>query len=135
MYTADKHSKMLNMTARLAIEIRNIPGWNVDWNDRAPQRDPATLTISNLLPSEGDGTELEKRAVNHIMHFLVEEFPSLSDLQPLLPSSKTDPVGKSNVVPMKILFKEEKYKSETTEILTRLVKEADLSGKPEVIYM
>lgn len=126
---------MLNMTARLAIEIRNIPGWNIDWNDRTPQRDPATLTISNLLPSEGDGTELEKRAVNHIMHFLVEEFPSLSHLQSLLPSSETDPVGKSNVVPIKILFKEEKYKSETTEILTRLVKEADLSGKPEVIYM
>ena len=135
MYTADKHSKMLNMTARLAIEIRNIPDWNVDWNDRAPQRDPATLTISDLLPSENDGTELEKRAVNHVMHILVEEFPSLSDLQPLLPSSETDPVGESNVVPMKILFKDEKYKSETTEILTRLVKDADLSGKPELLYM
>jgi hypothetical protein len=35
---------------------------------------------------------------------------------------------------MKILFKDEKYKSETTEILTRLVKDAELSGKPEV-YM
>ena len=37
-------------------------------------------------------------------------------------------MGKSNVVPMKILFKDEKYKSETTEILTRLVKDAELSG-------
>ena len=66
------------------------------------------------------------------MHILVEEFPSLADLKPVLPPSDSPAMGKSNVVPMKILFKDEKYKSETTEILTRLVKDAELSGKPEV---
>ena len=126
MLTTDKHSKMLNMTARLAVEIRNLPDWDVDWNDTAPQRDLATVTISDLLPGEADGTELQKRAVHHIMHILVEEFPSLANLQAILPSSDAHAVG---VVPMKILFKDEKYKSETTEILARLVKDA---GKPEV---
>ena len=100
-------------------------------NDTAPQHDPATLTISDLLPGAADGTELQKRAVHHIMHILVEEFPYV---EPVLPSSDTCIVGKSNVVPMKILFKDEKYKSKTNEILTRLVKDAELSGKPEV-YM
>jgi hypothetical protein len=32
--------------------------WNVDWNDTAPQHDPAALTISDLLLGEADGTEL-----------------------------------------------------------------------------
>ena len=132
MLTTDKHSKMFNMTARLAVEMRNLPDWDVDWNDTAPQRDPATMTISDLLPGEADGTMLQKRAVYHIMHVLVEEFPSLTDLQQVLPSSDTHAVGRSNVVPMKILFNDEKYKSETTEILTRLVKDANLSAKPEV---
>lgn len=130
----DKHSTMLNMTARLAVEIRNLPDWEIDWDDTTPQRDPATLTISDLLPGEADGTELQKRAMCYIMHILVEEFPSLADLQPFLPSSDTPAMGActSNVVPMKILFKDEKYRSETTEILTKLVEDANLSGKPEV---
>ena len=68
------------------------------------------------------------------MHTLVEEFSSLADLRPFLPTPDTPAMGtcKSHVVPMKILFKDEKYKSETTEILTRLVEDANLSGKPEV---
>ena len=35
---------------------------------------------------------------------------------------------------MKILFRDEKYKSETIEILLQLAKDAELSGKPEVLY-
>ena len=136
--TSDKHSTMLNMTARLAIEMRNLPDWEVDWDDVTPQRDPATLTISDLLPGEADGVELQKRAVVHVMRVLVEEFPALSYLDPLLPTEES-PDSRSNVVPMKILFKDEKYIAETTEILTRLATDAELSGKPEVhmykIYM
>ena len=135
MLTTDKHSKMLNMTARLAVEIRNLPDWDVDWNDTAPQRDLATVTISDLLPGEADGTELQKRAVHHIMHILVEEFPSLANLQAVLPSSHAHAVGRSNVVPMKILFKDEKYKSETTEILARLVKDAIYQENQRYTYM
>ena len=128
----DKHSEMLNMTARLAIEIKNLPDWEVDWNDTTPQRDPTKLTISNLLPSEADGAELEKRAVQHIMHTLVEEFSCLADLQSLLPPNHSQNASRSNVVPMKVLFKDEKFKSETIDILSRLVTDAELSGKPEV---
>ena len=51
-------SRMLNVTARLAIEIKNLLHWVIDWTDNAPQRDPASLTISDLLPSEADGQEL-----------------------------------------------------------------------------
>ena len=35
--TTDKHSTMLNMTARLAVEIRNLPDWEIDWEDTTPQ--------------------------------------------------------------------------------------------------
>ena len=126
-----KHSTMLDMTARLAIEMRNLPDWEVDWDDVTPQR--LTLTISDLLPGEADGVELQKRAVVHVMRVLVEEFPALSYLDALLPTEESPDISRSNVVPMKILFKDEKYIAETTEILTRL------SGKPEVhmykIYM
>ena len=123
---------MLNMTARLAVEMKNLPDWEVDWKDTTPQRDSATLTISDLLPGEADGVELEKRAVRHVMQILAEEFPSLADFKSLLPPDNSSDASKSNVVPMKLLFKDEKFKSETIEILTRLVTDAELSGKPEV---
>ena len=93
---------MLNVTARLAVEIRHLPDWEVDWNDTTPQRDPSTLTITDILPSEGDGQELNKRAVQYVTHFLVSEFGCLDHLKPLVPD-KDSPhvVEKSNVVPMK----------------------------------
>ena len=120
------------MTARLAVEVKNLPDWEVDWDGTTPQRDTATLTISDLLPSEADGVELEKRAVRHIMHVLAEEFPCLDALKSLLPPDDNSDASRSTVVPMKILFKDEKYKSETIELLRRLVTAAELSGKPEV---
>lgn len=133
MYTIpDKHATMLNLTARIAVEMKNLPDWDVDWNDRAPQRDPQSLTISDFLPNEADGIELKRRATLHIMRILTEEFPALAHLQALLPAPEQVRRDKSNVVPMKILFKDEKYKSETIEILTQIVKDAELSGKPEV---
>ena len=128
---ADKHSTMLNMTARLAIEMRYLPQWEVEWDDETPQRDPVTLTISDLLPGDIDGRVLQKRAVLHIMSILIE-FPSLSYLSSLMPAEEHINVKRSNVVLMKILFKDEKYKAETIDILGQLVCDAELSGKPEV---
>ncbi|MCG8620660.1 MAG: hypothetical protein MJE68_01495 [Proteobacteria bacterium] len=56
-------------------------------------------------------------------------FQSLSDLKEFVPSRElVHPVEKSVVVPMKILFKDEKYKSETIEILQQLMADADLKG-------
>ena len=60
---------MLNMTARLAIEIRNLPDWEIDWDDTTPQRDPATLTISDLLPGEADGVELRREQFTTLCAF------------------------------------------------------------------
>ena len=66
------------------------------------------------------------------MHTLVEEFPALTYLQALLPSlPERVGRGRSNVVLMKILFKDEK--SETIEILSQLTEAAELSGKSEVL--
>ena len=76
---------MLNMTSRLAVDIRFMPNWEVDWMDTTPQRDTATLTISDLLPDENDGLVLQKRANEYIMRFLTTEYQNLSYLQPLLP--------------------------------------------------
>lgn len=42
------------------------------------------------------------------------------------------PVQKSEVVPMKLLLKDEKYKSETIDILTQLYSDANLSGDHQV---
>ena len=131
---ADKHATMLNMTARLAVEIKVLPDWDVDWSDTAPQRDPASLRISDILPTNDDGIMLRKKATQHIMQVLVDDFPSLADLKQLLPTPVRVSGTRSNVVPMKILFQDEKYKSETIDILTRLVKDAELSGKPEVYH-
>jgi hypothetical protein len=117
------------MTARLAVKIRHLPDWEIDWTDATPQRDSATLTISDLLPIENDGLELHKRAVQHVMQFLVKEFSSLNYLESLVPSDDSpQSVNKSSVIPMKIT--DDIY---TIDILERLVTDADLSGKLEVL--
>ena len=46
--STDKHSTMLNLTARLAVDIRHLPDWEIDWDNNTPQRDPATLTINTF---------------------------------------------------------------------------------------
>ena len=68
------------------------------------------------------------------MSFLVEKLSSVSYLASLFPpeDAPTHPICKTTAVPMKILFKDEKLKSKTTEILDRLAVDAQLSGKPEV---
>ena len=97
---------MLNLTARLAVQIQHLPDWEIDWNDTTPQRDPSTLTITDILPNEGDGQKLKKRAVQYVMQFLVTEFSCLNHLESFL-QNKESPhcVNKSNVVPIKMLLK------------------------------
>ena len=75
---------MLNVTAWLAVEIETLPDWDVNWNNTAPQRDPATLGISDILPGNDNGIILRKRATEHIIQVLVH-FPSLAALKQLLP--------------------------------------------------
>ena len=35
----------LHNAARLAIEMRYLPEWEINWDDDTPQRDLATVTI------------------------------------------------------------------------------------------
>lgn len=55
IFHVDKHAAMLNMTTTVAVEIKTLPDWDVDWNNTAPQCGPVTLGISDLLPGNGDG--------------------------------------------------------------------------------
>ena len=116
---------MLNLTAPLALDF--------DWSDTHPQQSRQLLTISNFLPSEDNAQQLKKRAILYMMEFLATEFKSLADLKQFIPLQQSlHPVQKSVVVPMKVLFKDEKYKSETIDILTQLNTDAQLTGNPQV---
>ena len=131
----DHHSSMMNLTSRLAIKIQHTPDFQFDWSDTAPQRPRKSLTIEDFLPNENDATILKQRAVHYMMGFLVETFSSLNHLAKLVPETQSvHPVTKSKVVPMKILFKDEKYKSETIDILSQLMCDANLSGSHQVHY-
>ena len=125
---------MLNLTSRIAVQIQNLPDWDIDWTDTRPQKPRSSLTCSHFLPNDSDAAELHKRAIQRIMEVLVSEFISPSDLQTFLPPQESPhATSKSVVVPMQIVFKDEKYKSETTEILSNLMKDAAPDGQPQVI--
>lgn len=132
---ADHHSTMTNLTSRLAINIRYLPDFQFSWSDCTPQQPRSSLTIDAFLPSEVDAAILKERSVCYLMRFLVETFNNLKHLSKLIPQMEPlHPVVKSEVVPMKILFKDEKYKSATIEILTQLLDDASLSGDQQVNY-
>ena len=70
-----------------------------------------------------------------MMNFLVREFRDLARLKECVPEEvPLHPVEKSEVVPMKVLFKDEKYTSETIDILTQLKEDADLTGDGQVLH-
>ena len=102
----DRHSSMLNAIARLAIAIQNFPDFEFSWSDSQPQRSRTSLSVSDFLPTESDGIVLQERATVYMMEFLVTHFSSLAGLLP--PKEQVHPVQKSHVVPMKLLFKDEK---------------------------
>ena len=129
----DRHSSMLNITSRLAIRLRYLPEWEFDWSDMQPQRSRESLTISDFLPDEHDAAELRTRAIQYIMCFLVQTFNGLHDLAQFVPEQQSlHPTVKSEVVPMKVLFKDEKYTAETIDILTQLVEDGNLQGSCQV---
>ena len=119
---------MINATSRLAVNIRYVPD-STNWEDTTAQRTRQSLTINDFTPTDRDGIVLQQYATHYVVEFLVSAFQSLSDLKEFVPSRElVHPVEKSVVVPMKILFKDEKYKSETIEILQQLMADADLKG-------
>ena len=67
------------------------------------------------------------------MEFLVEHFPDLAHLKKYIPTVEPlHPPQKSEVVPMKLLFKDEKLKTDTIDILSQLTTDANLNGTPQV---
>ena len=126
---------MLNLTSTLAVKIKNLPAFEFDWADTTPQRPRTSLNVDDFLPSEADATVLHQRAVHYMMGFLVETFSNLKHLAEFVPEPESiHSVTKSQVVPMKILYKDEKYKSQTIDILTQLMSDANLSGQHQVHY-
>ena len=124
---------MLNITARLAVRLENLPDFEFDWNDTTPQRSRQSLGVADILPSEDDALQLQQRAVDFMMRFLVKELRDLATLKKYLPPKLIlHPVRKSEVVPMKVLFKDEKYISETIDILSQLMEDACLTGNCQV---
>ena len=124
---------MMNVTARLAVNIRYLPNFPFDWSDAQHQRSHQSLTVDDFLPSKDDAQQLQQRTTHYLMEFLVELFSDLAHLQKFVPPSQPlHPPMKSEVVPMKILFKDEKLKSNTIDILSQLLTDADLDGKPQV---
>ena len=123
---------MLNLTSRLAIEIWDIPD-GVDWSDQTPQGSRRELTAADILPGIEDAAVLKNRAITFLQHFLVTEFDDLHDLQPVAPPAHpSTPTRKTEVVPMRILFRDEKYVAENVAILGDLVTDANLTGSDQV---
>lgn len=96
----DHHSSMMNVTSRLAVKIRYLPDFEFSWSDNA---------IEDISPSEEDAKALKEHAIRYIIEFLVTSFTSLSHLAEFIPAVEPlHPVEKSEVVPMKLLLKDEK---------------------------
>ena len=124
---------MLNITSRLAVNIRYTPDWDFDWSDDSPQISRESLTASDFMLSESDAEEMSQRAINFMMRFLVTNFSTFSDLKSFAPEERSlHPTVKTEVTPMKVLFRDEKYISETIEILSQLFDEAKLYGEHQV---
>ena len=68
-----------------------------------------------------------------VMRFLVKEISALSDLKDLVPAeSPLHPLQKTETIPICVLFKDEKYTSETVDILAQLITDVNLNGQPQV---
>ena len=124
---------MLNITARLALRINHLPDWDIDWEDTTPQCSRSVLGCDHFLPNTQDADALHEAAVQYTMEFLVERFKCLSSMKHLVPPRQClHPVKTPNVAPMPILFRDEKYKAETIEIIRQLMEDAALSGNAQV---
>ena len=67
------------------------------------------------------------------MRILVQDFSGLQDLAQYVPDEQPfHPPEKTEVAPMKVLFKDEKYISETIDILSQLVEDGNLQGSSQV---
>ena len=65
---------MMNVTSRLAVEIRHLPDFEFSWSDKTPQRSRDSITVEDVLPSQDDSRVLKEHAVQFLIRFLVESF-------------------------------------------------------------
>ena len=73
------------------------------------------------------------RGLYSITAQLVEEFPTFSNLRQFVATpDRSSAVHKFIVVPMKLLFKDEKYTDEYIKILQEYSRECNLTGSPQV---
>ena len=63
----------------------------------------------------------------------MKHLESLHDLAQFLPSKSSLPAHKTEVIPLKLLFKDEKFIDENIQILVQYTKDADLDGSPQVM--
>lgn len=124
---------MMNVTARLAVRIRYLADFPFQWSDTQPQLSLQALTIELYLPDKEDAERLQQHGVQYLEEFLVEHFSDLKDLQRYTQHVEPlHPPQKSEVMPMKVLFKDEKLTADTIDILSQLVMDANLDGTPQV---
>ena len=100
---------MENTTTRLAVQIENYSPFPFSWDDNTPQKPRSELTEEEILPNEDDGHHLYQRMVKFMMEFLVKELKCLSDLRQFLPTKERPQTHRTVVMPMKLLFLDEKY--------------------------
>ena len=118
---------MVNITTRLAINIKKLPPFDFNWDDTSPQKPQESMTVDDVLPSEANGDLLFRQAVNYVKHFLVHHFSSLKHLK-LGCDKHTSPTEKSIIVPMPLINREEKFTDETICILHDYVQDYGFCG-------
>ena len=124
---------MLNVTSRLGVKIKYLPPGEINWSDTTPQKCRSTLTISDLIPNERDGEEMYSRAVHYVMRFLTTTFKAFHKFQKEVPPLKSPhTASKSQVAPLKVLEKDEKYTEVNIAILESFRCDAQLSCDPQV---
>ena len=99
----------------------------------SPQGSRSQLTVAGILSDADDSMVLTKQALVFLQHFITSQFDDVHDLQPFLPGTHTpESVEKTEVVPMRLVFRDEKYVTENVAILRDLARDANLTGHHHV---
>ena len=129
----DIYPEMMNVTSRLAVQMKYLPQGVVNWSDTHPQKSRGELAVHDIIPSESDGLMMYNRAVDYVMRFMASHFKAFSKFANQVPQLKSPHVvSQSIVAPMKILHKDEKYTEANVEILEQIMYDAQLKGDPQV---
>ena len=87
MLLSEVHAKMINMTSRLAVKIKNIPLGGINWSDNTPQRSRSSLKAEDIIPNEEDGDTTSNRIHHEILGQQFQSFEPLSESSTQAPFS------------------------------------------------